>query len=596
MRTLLCLITILTMFAIVVGCQGGKEPVTPGGQDDNPPQWERVVGIIDATTGDGTITVTWSKAVDEISQPVKYLVYLDTDDNPWDKDPIVSDTTDPYTFTGLANDIQYWAGVRCRDSANPPNVDNNIFTVSVMPKGSYWVRTWGGEHTDEPSGIASDANGNIFVAGLYSGTVDFDPGTNIVEKKSFGAHHGTVDAFIVKYSKNGVFDWVITWGGVFYDPARGIVVNSGGDIYVCGYYSGWVDFDPGPGIEGHQSYFDYNYNDEGYLSKFDNDGNFQWVKTWSVGEGELPKSMELDSIGNIVIAGHFALLKFDSSGNALSKISWGYPYADQDEIFSVAVDQSNNMYVYGVFQEDMDMDPTGGQDIVTISSENYTDIFVIKLLSDGSYGWSRTWGGEDLDYACDITTDSAGNTYTAGAFNGETDFNPGPGTFILTANNGGDIHNDSYDAFLSKMDSDGDFIWAKSWGSTSNDTANSVIIDSAGNCVVAGNVWCYTDMNPGDGVDFITDCNGWNHYLSKFDSVGNYKSFQSCGGIHASEFSWPYKMDLLESGSGYYYLMSVYDNGEGYLADVDLRLGPEVEKFSTPENYGEDIFISKTSF
>jgi hypothetical protein len=77
-----------------------------------------------------------------------------------------------------------------------------------------------------------------------------------------------------------------------------------------------------------------------------------------------------------------------------------------------------------------------------------------------NFKWAKQMGGAGCGSGYSsrsVTTDKAGNVYTTGYFNGIVDFDPGPGTFNLTA--GGNP-----DRFISKLDAAGNFIWARQMG------------------------------------------------------------------------------------------------------------------------------------
>ena len=73
-------------------------------------------------------------------------------------------------------------------------------------------------------------------------------------------------------------------------------------------------------------------------------------------------------------------------------------------------------------------------------------------------GAAAAFGSTVHEAAYGIAVDSSGNVYTAGSFDGTTDFDPGVGTTNLTTNGNDDI-------YVSKLDSSGDLVWAKSFGS-----------------------------------------------------------------------------------------------------------------------------------
>ena len=67
------------------------------------------------------------------------------------------------------------------------------------------------------------------------------------------------------------------------------------------------------------------------------------------------------------------------------------------------------------------------------------------------------FGGTDQDVGYSVTVDSSGNIYTTGLFQGTVDFDPGAGTANLTSNG---LH----DVFVLKLNSSGNYVWAKSFG------------------------------------------------------------------------------------------------------------------------------------
>ena len=101
--------------------------------------------------------------------------------------------------------------------------------------------------------------------------------------------------------------------------------------------------------------------------------------------------------------------------------------AGDDRGYSAAVDGSGNVYVTGYFYETVDFDPGPGTDNHT--SAGIQDIFLTKINSDGTYGWTKTMGGIGSDdYGLSATVDGSGNVYLSGYFMVIGDFDPGPGT------------------------------------------------------------------------------------------------------------------------------------------------------------------------
>jgi hypothetical protein len=100
------------------------------------------------------------------------------------------------------------------------------------------------------------------------------------------------------------------------------------------------------------------------------------------------------------------------------------------------------------------------------------------------------------------------------------DFDPGPGEDNHTSNG-----SPSWDAFLSKFDPNGNFVWARTWGGSDNwdgDEGYGVAADGSGNAFVTGYFNETVDFDPGPGVDNHTSNGGWDVFLSKFPPDGNW--------------------------------------------------------------------------
>ena len=184
----------------------------------------------------------------------------------------------------------------------------------------------------------------------------------------------------------------------------------------------------------------------------------------------------------------------------------------QDEGHGVAVDDSDNLYITGYFERVVDFDPGPGiANMMAVGPYNYMDQFVLKLDADGEFVWATSMGTVGLEtgramvvdsdgyvYTAgsvvqklnpngqvlwsrsmgeegyDIAVDASGNVYTTGSFSGTLDFDPGLGTFEMTSSGRTDI-------FVSKLDSNGNFVWAKAMGGTLDDAGKGIALDSSNN-------------------------------------------------------------------------------------------------------------------
>lgn len=316
-------------------------------------------------------------------------------------------------------------------------------------------------------------------------------------------------------------------------------VSRGEFIYVTGQFQGTVDFDPGSGVEEQTAVSGEN----AFLSKFDPGGEFQWVRTW---------------------------------GDAPDPSLWG-----QAKGRGVAVDGLGNVYVTGDFTDTVDFDP--GPPVDEHTAIDHEDAFLIKFDSNGGFQWARTWGGPDdpLDLFGDagraVTVDESGGVYVAGHYSGTDDFDPGAGVDEHTSN-------DREDVFLSKFDTDGQFQWARTWGGLNNDGALGCAADGFGSIYVAGWFLGPVDFDPGPDTDEQGTLAGWDAFLSKFDSSGDFQWARTWGGI-----------DIDGAGA-----VAVDGFGNAYVTGwwqftVDFDPGPEVEEYTSLGNVFTDVNLSKFS-
>jgi len=183
------------------------------------------------------------------------------------------------------------------------------------------------------------------------------------------------------------------------------------------------------------------------------------------------------------------------------------------EVNAVALDSSGNIYSTGNFQGGVgDFDP--GAAVYNLTPTGSTaDVFISKLNSSGEFIWAKKVGGlVGNEGARSIYVDSSNNVYVTGIFYGTVDFDPGVGVFNLSATGF------NQDIFILKLDSNGDFVWAKKLGGSSNEDAYSVTADSSGNVYTTGRFLDIGDMDfdPGAGAYNLTS-NSYDVFISKLD-------------------------------------------------------------------------------
>ncbi|MCC9655500.1 Ig-like domain-containing protein [Rhodopirellula halodulae] len=368
-------------------------------------------------------------------------------------------------------------------------------------------------------GVGRDAAGNLYVGGRFTGTADVDPGPSEVLLTSTG---GSQDAYIASYTSAGVLRWVQQFGDTGSDDVLDIEVTASGNVFAVGAFAGTVVFDSGAG----NATFVADGPRDNYLLKFDSDGGL--VASGSFG-GDT-SDIALDPDGNLLLTGSYArtvdidpspgtffLPDAGSTGNGNSfylklnpnlEFVWaksieqvGGTFQVGDRGTAIATDSSGNVYALGEYRANFDFDFGPGTFQLSTSSDTNPDIYLLKLTSMGDFVWAKSWGSTEFDVGHALAVDNNDNIVVAGVFGGtnvggttaSADFDPGPGTDIQTSVG-------VYDMFVSKFDSDGTFQWARTAGSTANESAGTIATDSLGNIVAGVSFYRAIDFDPSVNV------------------------------------------------------------------------------------------------
>jgi gliding motility-associated-like protein len=291
-------------------------------------------------------------------------------------------------------------------------------------------------------------------------------------------------------------------------------VTAGGDVFITGtfwssYYLG-VRGAPGTiNVTGNQ----LNSHDNSLLAKIDTDGNPVWV----IGFG-----------GD------------NTSGGC------PYPVTDADDhSYDVKVDNDGFIYVTGFFSG-FDADFDG----FTISNPDW-DVdcepmgYIGKLDPNGNWLWVDAFDGiKDQRGSRDnrLAIDQFSNIYVVGGFQGTGNYGP----YSITSNG-------EWDAFIFKMDKDGNWLWAEGIGSNKTDRANSIAIDVCDDIYITGeyrNPMVFPSANASNGSDTLSHKQKRDVFVAKMNNQG----------------IWKWAKRARSSGTDKPYQMSVDENKQVFLA------------------------------
>lgn len=188
---------------------------------------------------------------------------------------------------------------------------------------------------------------------------------------------------------------------------------------------------------------------------------------------------------------------------------------------SMALDNLGNIYSIGHFYGGpVDFDPGSGN--LNLSSVGGLDIYVSKYDASGELVWAKRLGGVEDDEGAAIAVDGFWNVYVTGSFEGTADFNPGPEVYNLTSNGFRDI-------FVCKLDSEGNFLWAKQMGGITNDKGSGIVVDNSGDVYVTGEFEKTVDFDPGTGNSLLTSKGQTDMFILKLSTTGDFQWVKHMG-------------------------------------------------------------------
>jgi hypothetical protein len=276
--------------------------------------------------------------------------------------------------------------------ANYTAVASDAFICKLDAFGNFvWAKQFIGTNGGYATSIAVDNSGNIYSAGGFDGTIDFDPGPSVFNLSCVPG--SAIDMYISKLDATGNFSWAkkianMTNSDISY--LHSLVVDGVGNSYVTGTYRGTYDLDPGPSV---YSVTSLGFDDT-YILKVDASGNLKWAKQFAGTNYEVGTELKLDGIGGIYITGYFdGTTDFDS-----------------------------------------------GAPTYTLATQGLNDVFIGKFDTAGTLIWVKQLGGigNEVGNYVDVDTNGSG-IYTTGSQSNFGDFDPGPPIYNLVAVGQSDI-------------------------------------------------------------------------------------------------------------------------------------------------------------
>ncbi|MGZ4044402.1 MAG: SBBP repeat-containing protein [Bacteroidia bacterium] len=294
-----------------------------------------------------------------------------------------------------------------------------IFLVKYDPAGNVlWAQTAPGSTAQNAYGVATDNNGNVYIAGEFqSPTIAF--GTTTLTNAG-----GIVpyDCFIAKCDQNGNFLWAAGAGGTGIEIANSLAVDNAGNAYITGNFnSATLTFSNTTLINAGGG--------DIFLTKYNANGTVAWATSAGGVADDAGNAVTIDNLGNIGLAGMYTspvisfgtytlsnagnndifIASYSSSGTALWANSFGGNQSD--EVFNMCTDSNGNFYIAGAFQSSsLSIGST------TLNNAGNYDIVVAKFDPSGLPMWAISEGGSGYDYGYSLCNNGSPNLYISGYF------------------------------------------------------------------------------------------------------------------------------------------------------------------------------------
>lgn len=357
-----------------------------------------------------------------------------------------------------------------------------------------WAFNFGGTGNDYIASIAADPSGDIYVAGNFNGTCDFDPSPFAAYTLSSAGQ----DGFLAKYNSAGTFQWALKYGGSGADDVWSVYADANG-VYLTGSFTGIASFSTTIGVaailssSGAEDIFGAMYNSSG-------------VRQWVVRQGDSQKDIgyEVVSDNNAVyfigtydqninlynaIGVNPAASHTSEVNNKTSVVISAYTKASGTLVWSNNISSTDNLIGAGICQDNTNIYITGAiantanfkypQPTFSQTASGNRDFFLAALSkTTGVFQWvsSQTGSSSGSEMGSDVEVVN-NRIIVSGQFTGAMNYAPW----------GGPVFNSvGADPFLTAFDLSGNYVWTSVYGGNNAEPALGLDVNATGAVFVCG--------------------------------------------------------------------------------------------------------------
>lgn len=378
-------------------------------------------------------------------------------------------------------------------------------SVQALTPGHFHSARFGDSADQTATAVAADVDGNMYVTGYFSGSIDF--GGDMLTSA------GSNDIFLAKFDASGAYQWSKRFGNEAEQRGTGVATDSEGNVYITGHFMDAVNFGGGNLLS--------SGSNDIYLAKFSSAGTLIYAKRYGNFDDQRGGMVAIAPNDDVILAGFFGGRVNFGGGNLVNGggwdvyvvqlspagiTQWSHSYGDAADQrgLSAAVDASGNVYLAGDFAGQINF---SGAVTDTLTSAGGTDIFLARFDASGVNQWAEGFGNGQLQAGYGVATDPSGNVCLTGVFQGTVDFG-----------GGGVAAGGPVDVFVAKYDPAGTNMWTRQFN-TFVGAGNAITTSADGGVYVAGTFSGTADF--GEGVVNAAGAN--DIFVAKLASDGSYE-------------------------------------------------------------------------
>lgn len=303
----------------------------------------------------------------------------------------------------------------------------DVFVLALDPDGNLlWSQRFGGAHDDWVVEIAVGDASDVTVFGGFEGSTD-------LAGEHF-AGEGAIDIFALELSSDGTPLWARAFGSAGLDYALGAAVGPDGTIALSGSFEGVIDLGGGPLT---------SEDEDAFVVVLDAGGAHRWSRRFGGASHDLADGIAIGGAGDIAVGGLFsesidlgggpmfaegAFDAFVASFDATGAHRWSRRFGGPDAMTyftRIGADGAGNVVGFGTFTDSITLGGVAVHAAPGSGSSTAEDLFVVKLDPGGSEAWSRTFGGPGIERPFGLAITAAGGVVLTGDFQGTVDFGAG---------------------------------------------------------------------------------------------------------------------------------------------------------------------------